>query len=77
VKLQDLDTGTEWNSFGFEVVLDAAGTPVRICKDGDNAGVSSMMAYYPETDTTIVLLANQNCSVWRILRELEAALESR
>ncbi len=77
VKLQDLDSGTEWNSFGFEVVLDADGNQVRICKDGENAGVSSIMAYYPQTDTTIVLLANQQCRVWRMLRELDAVLASR
>jgi CubicO group peptidase (beta-lactamase class C family) len=77
VKLQDIEAGTEWNSFGFQVVLDGEGNTVRICKDGENAGVSSIMAYYPQTGTTIVLLANQQCRVWRMLRELEAALASR
>ncbi|HYI26148.1 MAG TPA: serine hydrolase domain-containing protein [Thermomicrobiales bacterium] len=73
-KYQDLDDGTEWISFGFEVVIDRDGNAVRVCKDGWNAGVSSMAAWYPQTGMTVVILANQNCNVWRILGDLESAI---
>ncbi len=76
VKLQDLDDGAEWVTFGFEVLLDRDGHVVRICKDGDNAGVNSIAAWYPQTGTTIVILGNINCDVWTMLGELEAALET-
>ncbi|MDQ3653952.1 MAG: beta-lactamase family protein [Chloroflexota bacterium] len=65
------DGGTLWNGFALEFKLDSAGTIVRIGKDGINAGVCSMMAYYPTSDTTVVLLTNIEHSVWTMLREIE------
>jgi hypothetical protein len=38
--------------------------------------VASDLVFYPRTDTTTVLLANQDCDVWRIQRELEPLVMS-
>ncbi len=71
VTAKELDDRTLMNGFAFEFAVDPDGTILRLGKDGVNAGVSSMLAYYPATDTTVVLLANQECSVWTMLREIE------
>lgn len=74
VKVKDIDGGSLWNGFGFEFKLDADGTVERMNKDGYNAGVCSMMAYYPATEATVDLLANVEHSVWTMLREIEPLL---
>ncbi|MBA3274872.1 MAG: serine hydrolase, partial [Chloroflexia bacterium] len=72
VKEKDLDGGgTSWIGFAFEFELDSEATIVRMGKDGINAGVCSMLAYFPASDTTVVLLANVDHNVWQMLREIE------
>jgi CubicO group peptidase (beta-lactamase class C family) len=71
VEARLVPTGTLWNAFGFECLVVEDGRVRRITKDGSNAGVSCVMAWYPESETTIVLLANIECSVWSLLREIE------
>jgi CubicO group peptidase (beta-lactamase class C family) len=71
VKRREDDQGSVWNGFAFEFRLDRDGDVVRLGKEGMNAGVASDLVYYPATDTTTVLLANQDCDVWSIQRELE------
>jgi CubicO group peptidase (beta-lactamase class C family) len=70
VKRQDIDGGSLWNGFAFEFSLDEHGNTVRFGKDGINAGVASFATWFPQTDTTCVLLANQDCDVWAMQREL-------
>jgi CubicO group peptidase (beta-lactamase class C family) len=70
VKRDDLDSGSLWNGFAFEFTLDGDGEIVRFGKDGINAGVASFATWFPGTDTTCVLLANQDCDVWAMQREL-------
>ncbi|MGC4189989.1 MAG: serine hydrolase domain-containing protein [Thermomicrobiales bacterium] len=60
--------------FGFEFLLDAEGAVVTMQKDGINAGVASILAHYPQTDTTVAILANQDCNVWAMQRELRTLL---
>lgn len=60
--------------FGFEFLLDDADRIVAMQKDGINAGVASILVHYPQTDTTAAILANQECNVWSMERELRAAL---
>ena len=74
VKAKDIDGGSHWNGFAFEFRRDADGEVVKISKDGINAGVASMMAYYPGIDTTCVILSNQENNVWKMLREIEPVL---
>ena len=42
---------------GDHFTYDNAGKLIHIYKDGINAGVAAMFAYYPEIDTTIIILA--------------------
>jgi CubicO group peptidase (beta-lactamase class C family) len=70
VKRREIDGGSLWNGLGFEFKLDDRGGIVHMSKEGMNAGVASNLAYLPATDTTCVLLANQDCDVWAIQREL-------
>ncbi len=65
---------TLMNGFGFEFVLSPDGRILSIAKDGGNPAVAGVLDYAPDHDTTIVLLANQDCDVWEIHRELRAAL---
>ncbi len=40
-------------------------------KEGCNPGVCNMFCYYPGSDITFVILANQDCDVWKLHREAE------
>ncbi len=71
VRRREDDTGSDWYGFAFDFRLDRDGGVVRLGKEGMNVGVASDLVFYPRTDTTLVLLANQDCDVWRIRRELE------
>lgn len=64
--------GALWNAFGTVCRVSSDALVTRIAKDGGNAGVASVMAWYPPSDTTIVLLANIECSVWNLLRKIES-----
>ena len=50
------------------------GEMVAMQKDGINADIASFLAHHPQTETTIAILANQDCTVWAIQRELRALL---
>jgi CubicO group peptidase (beta-lactamase class C family) len=70
VKREDIDVGSLWNGFAFEYSVNAEGEVVRFGKDGINAGVASFATWFPERDIVCVLLANQDCNVWAMQREL-------
>jgi CubicO group peptidase (beta-lactamase class C family) len=70
VKRRDIDSGSHWNGFGFEFSVNAENEIVRFGKDGQNAGVASFATWFPERDIACVLLANQDCDVWAMQREL-------
>lgn len=57
-------------SYGFESVLIKKYNAAFFCKDGSNAGVANVFAYYPELDMTIAIMANQEANVWKMHREL-------
>ena len=59
------------NGFGFEFSVTPEDRIISIHKDGSNAGVAGIVAYLPDADTTIVLLANQDGPVWGILRAIQ------
>ncbi len=71
VKRREIESGSLWNGFTFEFTLDAGGNVVKLGKDGMNAGVASNLAYVPATDTTCVLLANQDCNVSVMQRAID------
>lgn len=60
--------------FAFEFLQDDEGRVVAMQKDGVNAGVASFLVLYPQTDTTVAILANQDCNVWAMQRELREFL---
>lgn len=59
-------TGYILNGYGFEFLYDDSGHLIRISKDGCNVGVAAMFAYYPDSDITSIILANQDSNVWRL-----------
>ncbi|XID91901.1 serine hydrolase domain-containing protein [Paenibacillaceae bacterium WGS1546] len=65
----------EWgkiiNGYGFHFAYDRLGKLKRMYKEGSNAGVAAMFAYYPDIETTNVILANQTCNVWELHRKAE------
>lgn len=68
------DWGTMINGYGFHFVYDLEGKLIRMFKDGMNAGVAAMLAYYPKLDTTSIILANQSSNIWQLHREVEKVL---
>ncbi|MUT64641.1 serine hydrolase [Paenibacillus sp. NEAU-GSW1] len=61
---QKFDWGKIVNGYGFHFTYGQSGELIRMYKEGSNAGVAVMFAYYFETETTIITLANQSCNVW-------------
>ncbi len=70
----------EWgkiiNGFGCHFFFDTVGNLIRMYKEGQCAGVAAMAAYYPDSDTTSIVLANQTCNVWELHWKAEQILLS-
>lgn len=71
---QTYSWGKVVNGYGFHFTYDLQGKLIRMYKEGSNAGVAAMLAYYPEIDATNIILANQSCDVWELHREAEKML---
>jgi CubicO group peptidase (beta-lactamase class C family) len=71
---RDYEWGSIVNGYGFHFAYDQAGKLIRMSKDGSNAGVAAMFAYYPEIDTTSVILGNQTCNAWELHWKAEQLL---
>ncbi|MDF2661103.1 MAG: beta-lactamase, partial [Paenibacillus sp.] len=73
-----LEKTFEWgrivNGYGFHFTYNTEGKGYRLYKEGSNAGVAAMLAYYPDLDTTSIILANQTCNVWKLHWEVEQLL---
>ena len=64
--------------YAFEfLMLPERKTPVCICKDGINDGVSAKFSWYPEKNITLTFLANQNCNVWEMTRKIQREIYQR
>lgn len=48
-----------------------------IFKEGNNDGVDAMFSYYPKADITLSILANQNCNVGAMHREMQTEIYNR
>jgi CubicO group peptidase (beta-lactamase class C family) len=68
---RSFDWGKMVNGFGFHFCYDHEGRLLRMFKDGCNAGVGGFMAYYPASDITFTILANQTSDVWELHRKVE------
>ena len=66
---------TAMMGFGYEfIVRNDSDEIIYITKDGSNAGVACKFNYYPSIDTTLVVLANQDCNVWALAKEVQELL---
>lgn len=74
VLVKDRGDFRKMNGLAFEFRVAADDQIVAIEKDGQNAGVAAQFIHYPAFDTTLILLANQDCDVWKIARDLEPIL---
>lgn len=63
---REFEWGKIINGYGFHFTYDLSGKLIRMYKDGSNAGVAAMLAYYPEIDTTSTILGNQTCNIWEL-----------
>lgn len=59
------DTGILRYGYGLEFI-EINGIITSIYKEGYNAGVCNITAYYPKQDITFTILGNQDCNVWRL-----------
>lgn len=66
------------NGYAFEfLMLNDKEEPFCIYKDGQNDGVSAKFSYYPEKNISLVLLANQDCNVWKMTKEIQLEIYRR
>jgi CubicO group peptidase (beta-lactamase class C family) len=61
------------NGYAFEFV-EINGEVFCMRKDGLNVGVGAMLSYYPNLDTSIIILCNQDCNIWQMHREIQTVL---
>jgi len=62
--------------YAFEF-LEIDNEPFCIFKEGANNGVAAIFSYYPKADITISVLANQDCNVWAMHREMQTEIYNR
>lgn len=68
----------EKNGYAFECfMLPDSEEPFCIYKDGANDGVSAKFSYYPAKDITLTLLANQECNVWAMTKDIQLEIYRR
>jgi hypothetical protein len=64
------------NGYAFEF-LEIDNSPFCMFKEGQNDGVAVMFSYCPKVDITISVLANQDCNVWAMHREMQTEIYNR
>ena len=71
MKARDLKNGDERRQgYVFEHDYGPDGRLVRYGKDGVNPGVAAIAMRYPRAQGFVAILANQDCDVWSLCREL-------
>jgi len=70
-RVRETATGSHWIGLAAQIDVDLDGKVRAWGKDGINAGVASQATYYPDVDMSVILLANQDCNVWAMHREIE------
>lgn len=64
--------------YAFEYLIQTGKEkPFCIYKDGANNGVANRFSYYPEKDIRLILLANQDCDVWMMTKEIQLEIYKR
>ncbi len=59
--------------FAFEV-REKDGDIIRVHKDGSNAGICNITAFYPKDDITFSILGNAECNIWTLQSKAEKIL---
>ena len=78
VKSHDYDDGSEcWYSFATQIDVETDGTISAWGKDGQNTGVASNAEVLPDLDVAVILLANIDCNVWTLDRDIDRILRGR
>lgn len=72
-KWKPVPNATIRNGYAFEFV-EIEGDVFCMRKDGVNDGVGAMLSYYPQIDTTVIILCNQDCNIWQMHREVQTVL---
>lgn len=72
-KWEPVPTATIRTGYAFEFV-EINGDIFCMRKDGLNDGVGAMLSYYPNIDTTIIILCNQDCDIWKMHREIQTII---
>lgn len=74
ILVDETDGIRSMNGFAFAFKIASNGEILEIGKDGRNPGVATQLIYYPATDTSSIVLANQDCNVWSMQRDLKSLL---
>lgn len=59
--------------YGFDFIMEGERT-VSMSKDGSFPGAKARILLYPETDITVAILANSDCNIWEMHRQMEQVL---
>ncbi|HEX6109043.1 MAG TPA: serine hydrolase domain-containing protein [Ktedonobacteraceae bacterium] len=70
------DDWKQMYGYGIEFAVDGAGNVMFAEKEGNNAGVSNVIRYYPDQDINVVLLANIQNSAWEPIRTIHRLLKA-
>lgn len=75
VVYREYEKATVKMGYGFEFIFRKAEDDILlITKDGVNSGVACKFNYYPAVDATVIVLANQDCNVWAMAKEIQELL---
>lgn len=75
VVYREYEKATVKMGYGFEFIFRKDEEDILlVTKDGVNSGVACKFNYYPSVDATVIILANQDCNVWAMAREIQELL---
>lgn len=78
VKSHNYDDGSEcWYSFATQIDVETDGSISAWGKDGQSTGVASNAEVLPDLDVAVILLANIDCNVWKLDRDIDRILRNR
>ena len=71
---RERDDDIRMTGYGFQFTTKHNGEIISIHKDGVNPGVACILSYYPKQDLTLAILANQDCNVWNMRKEIHSLI---
>jgi CubicO group peptidase (beta-lactamase class C family) len=70
------DDWAVWYGFGLEFVIGADGALRNYYKEGENAGASAMLRYYPADGLDVVVLSNSEAGAWTPVKEIHRLIKA-